>query len=195
MTTPSHKRGENIFTPSYSEARMGGITMSKRLLVNVMMSTLSVGRAFAADVFSGTWKMNLEQSQFSPGPILKPTGPNFIKIEATGSGLMFTSDGIDNKGRKTHGHYVVYFDGSDSVYEQMVDGKPDPDSAPSTVSLKQIDNHTLELTFKVDGRAVLIATLTVSSDGKKGTAISMGINADGTTSTSRVVYEKPNSRR
>jgi hypothetical protein len=163
---------------------------SKRLLMNVMMSAVSVGRPFAADVFSGTWKMNIEQSQFSPGPILKPTGPNFVRIETTGRGFTFTSDGIDGKARKTHGHYVVFLDGSDSVYEQIVDGKPDPDSAPSTVSLKQIDDHTLELTFKTNGRRVLITMLTVTSDGKRGAATSTGINADSTTSTSRVVYEK-----
>lgn len=105
---------------------------------------------------------------------------------------MFTSGGIDGKGPKTRGQYSVSFDGSDSVYEQIVDGKPDPDSAPSTVSLKQVDDHMLVLTFKFKaaGRAVLITTLTVSADGKSGTATSTGINADGTTSTSRVVYQK-----
>jgi hypothetical protein len=161
-----------------------------QLLMILMMCTFSAGRAVAADVFAGIWKMSIEQSQFSPGPILKPTGPNFVRIEAIGDGLTFTSDGVDGKGRKTHGHYAVSFDGSDSIYEQMVEGQPDPDSAPSTVSLKRIDDHTLELTFKAAGRAVLITTLTVRADGKHGMAMSTGINADGTTTTSRVVYEK-----
>src|SRR5215471_17681417 len=103
MTTPSHNHGEKVLASSYSQGPMGGIMprggimTSKRLLMNVMMSTLSVGRASAADVFSGTWKMNIEESQFSPGPILKPTGPNFVRIEASGSGFTFTSDGIDSK--------------------------------------------------------------------------------------------------
>jgi hypothetical protein len=164
--------------------------LHKQFLLIVMMLTLFVAPVSAADVFSGTWKMDIEQSRFSPGPILKPTGPNFVRIEATGRGLTFTSDGIDGKGRKTHGHYSVSFDGSDSVYEQIVEGKPDPDSAPSMVSLKQIDDHSLELTFKSAGRRVLITTLIVSADGKSGIATSTGINVDGMTSTNTVVYKK-----
>ena len=152
--------------------------------------TVSATVVLSADVFSGTWKINIGKSTFSPGPILQPTGPNFTTIEAAGNGLKFASDGIDAKGRKTHGEYTVTFDGMESFYRQIVDGKPDPDSAPSTVSLKNIDDHTLELTFKAAGRVVLVSKLIISPDGKTGTATSTGFSADGTTTISTVYYDR-----
>jgi hypothetical protein len=125
-----------------------------------------------------------------PGPILKPKGPNFTTIESVKNGLKFVSNGVDGKGRKTHGEYTATFDGTDSFYAQIIDGQADPDSAPSTVSLKKIDDHALELAFKVGGRVVLITKLVVSPDGKTGTATSTGFNADGSTSISTVSYDK-----
>src|SRR5258706_116792 len=50
--------------------------------------------AFSADVFSGTWKTIIEKSQFSPGPILKPSGPNFTRIESVRNGLKFAPLGF-----------------------------------------------------------------------------------------------------
>jgi len=152
--------------------------------------TLFTSVALSADLFLGTWRMNIEKSQFSPGPIPKPTGPNFTTIEAVENGLRFVSEGIDGKGRKTRGEYTVTFDGRDSIYRQIVDGKPDPDSAPSTVSLKKIDDQTIQLTFKAAGRVVLVSKLVVSLDGKTGTAQNTGINGDGSTSTGTIHYDK-----
>ena len=146
--------------------------------------------AFSADVFTGTWKTNIEQSQFSPGPILKPSGPNFTRIESVQDGFKFVSDGVDGKGRKTHGEYTATFDGRDSFYTQVVDGQADPDSAPSTVSLTKVDDRTLELTFKAAGRVVLVTKLVISPDGKGGTATSTGFNVDGSTSISTVFYDR-----
>src|SRR5262249_60995142 len=120
--------------------------MRTRLLAAVLMVlTLFVSSVLSSDLFSGTWKMNIEKSTFSPGPILKPIGPNFTTIQAVDNGLKFVSDGVDAKGRTTHGEFTVTFDGTDSFYPQLVLVRPDPDSAPPTVSLKTINDRTHEL--------------------------------------------------
>jgi hypothetical protein len=56
--------------------------------------------AFAADVFSGNWKVNVAKSKYDPGP--PPKGPNFSKIDAIPGGLKFTNDGVNAEGDPTH---------------------------------------------------------------------------------------------
>src|SRR5262249_15109151 len=131
-----------------------------------------------------------EKSTFSPGPILKPIGPNFTTIQAVDNGLKFVSDGVDAKGRTTHGEFTVSFDGMDSFYTQLVLGRPDPDSAPTTVSLKRIDDRTLNPTRGGAGGVSPVATLVFWWGGRAGTATTTGFNADGTTSISTVFYDR-----
>jgi hypothetical protein len=99
--------------------------------------------AFGADIFSGLWKLNIEKSHFSPGPILRPRGPNFTEIDSVSNGFTFVSDGVDANGRKTHGDYTGTLDGKILRYTQIVDGPKDPDSAPTVVSLKRLTNAHL----------------------------------------------------
>jgi len=44
-------------------------------------------------------------------------------------------DVVDPKHRKTHGEYAQAFDGTDSIYEQIIDGKPDSDPAPPSITV------------------------------------------------------------
>jgi hypothetical protein len=54
--------------------------------------------------------------------------------------------------------YEAKFDGTDRP--------PSVDSAPSTASLKRIDDYTIEETSKQDGKIVGVKRMTVSKDGK-----------------------------
>jgi len=56
----------------------------------------AVTESFAADVFSGNWKLNVAKSKYDPGPL--PKGLNFSKIDATEGGLRFTNEGVTPKG-------------------------------------------------------------------------------------------------
>ena len=49
-------------------------------VLGTIVFCFAVSGAFAADVFSGNWKLNLEKSKYDPGP--PPKGPNFSKIDA-----------------------------------------------------------------------------------------------------------------
>ncbi|MGC1449205.1 MAG: hypothetical protein WA830_04130 [Candidatus Sulfotelmatobacter sp.] len=72
-------------------------------------------------------------------------------------------------------------DGSQS-YEVKFDGKDYPVSGDlhSTVSLKVIDEYTLEETDKQDGKAITVARMTVSRDGKSMTVESSDKQRGGT---------------
>ena len=67
-------------SPNIVEPRNGGTMKLKGFVVIVTLFALHT-TAFSEDVFSGTWKTIIEKSQFSPGPILKPRGPNFTRMK------------------------------------------------------------------------------------------------------------------
>jgi hypothetical protein len=59
-------------------------------------------------------------------------------------------------------------------WEAKLDGKENPVKgtyANNTVSLKQLDDHSIEATYKRDGKIVSVDKITVSPDGKKMTSV------------------------
>ena len=164
--------------------------MRKRMLVFslvlVAVFAVTVTIAYGADMFSGTWKLNVAKSKFSPGP-----GPksNLQKIEATADGFKLVVDGENAEGKKTHNDYTVKFDGKDYPEHPMVDGKPNPNGA-DTISVKKIDDYTYETTAKQKGKVLAVTKNVVSKDGKTRTATATGKNAQGQTVNNVVVWEK-----
>ena len=140
----------------------------------------SVGGAIAADVFSGNWKMNMEKSKFSPGP--PPKGPNYSKIDAASGGLKFTNNGVAADGKPTANEWSGKFDGKDNP----VKGDPNRDTA----ALKKINDHTIEIVSKKDGKVTTTNRTVFSKDGKSRTGTTTGTNAKGEKVNNVVVYEK-----
>src|SRR5438552_1637955 len=66
------------------------------VLVGVVCLAVLAGTVFAADNFTGTWKMNLQQSQYSPGPPLKSLTS---RVDLKGDTISFTFDGYDANGK------------------------------------------------------------------------------------------------
>ena len=155
--------------------------MKRRMFVlAAIVLGLSVNTTFAADVFSGNWKLNLNKSKFDPGP--PPKGPNYLRIEAIDGGLKFTNDGVNAEGKPTHNEWSGKFDGKDNP----VKGDPTRDTA----ALKKIDDYTLEAVSKKDGKVVNTNRSVYSRDGKTRTATIQGTNAKGMKVNNTVVYEK-----
>ena len=155
--------------------------MKRRMLVlGAIALMLTVSGAFAADVFSGNWQVNLAKSKYDPGP--PPKGPNFSKIEAMAGGLKFTNDGVNSEGKPTHDEWSGKFDGKDNP----VTGSQTRDTA----ALRKIDDHTLEITSKKDGKVVSKVRLVFSRDGKTRTQTGQGTNAKGVKTNNTIVYEK-----
>src|SRR6266403_988851 len=82
-----------------------------------------------------------------------------------------TVEGVDAEGKPTHNEWTGKFDSKD----YPVTGDPTSD----TRSYKQIDDHTLELTVKKDGKATVTGKVVVSADGKSRTVSTSGTDAKG----------------
>jgi len=130
----------------------------------------AVSHAQSSDPWIGTWKVNLEKSTYSPGPM--PTVAAVVKMESVPNGLKTTIDGVNPQGEKTHTEAVANFDGKD----YPVKGAPDP---IATSSLKRIDKRTFENQSKVGGKATVTTRVAISADGKTLTATQTGTNAEG----------------
>jgi hypothetical protein len=155
--------------------------MKRRIFVlGAMAFCFAVNGAFAADVFSGNWKVNLAKSKYDPGP--PPKGPNFSKIEAIPGGIKFTNDGVNSEGKPTHNEWSGKFDGKDNP----VNGDP----ARDTAALKKIDDHTLEITNKKDGKVTGVVRVVFARDGKTRTQTGHNTNAKGIKTNNTIIYEK-----
>jgi hypothetical protein len=137
------------------------------LVLGTIVFCFAVSGAFAADVFSGNWKVNIAKSKYDPGP--PPKGPNYSKLEAMDGGLKFTNDGVNAEGKPTHSEWSGKFDGKDNP----VNGDP----ARDTAALKKIDDYTFEITNKKGGKVVGTIRAVFSRDGKTRTQTGQGTNA------------------
>jgi len=150
------------------------------LVLGTVAFCFAMSGAFAADVFSGNWKLNLAKSKYDPGP--PPKGPNFVKIEAIEGGLKLTIDGVNAAGKPTHSEWSGKFDGKDNP----VKGDPNRDTA----ALKKIDDYTLEVVNRKDGKVTITNRQVYSRDGKTRTVTSTGTNVKGIKVNNLAVYEQ-----
>ena len=97
-----------------------------------------------AHALSGEWQMDTVKNATHAGTL--------TIIQTTADGMRF-SDGSQS--------YETKFEGTD----RPASG----DSAPSTASLKRIDDYTIEETSKQDGKVVGVKRITISKEGKSMT--------------------------
>jgi hypothetical protein len=152
---------------------------TRTIVLSLLTCFVALTLCFAADnVNMGTWKLNEAKSKFSEGM------PKNTKVtyEAAGDKIKATVDGVDAKGNPTHNEWTGKFDGKD----YPVTGDPTSD----TRSIKQIDDHKLDLTVKKDGKVTMTGKIVVAADGKSRTLTTTGTNAAGKKVTSTWVYDK-----
>jgi hypothetical protein len=126
----------------------------------------------------GTWKLNEAKSRFSPGA----TKNNTVVYEAAGDSIKVTVDGVDGDGNAIHSEWTGKYDGK--FY--AVTGDPTSDMR----SYRKINNHTLALTNKKDGKVALTGRIAVSANGRSRTVTTTGTNSKGKRVTTRAVYDK-----
>ena len=154
--------------------------MKRRMFVlGTILFCFVASGAFAADVFSGNWKVNVVKSKYDPGPAPKSATS---KIDAMEGGLKFTNDGVNAEGKPTHSEWSGKFDGKDNP----VEGDPNRDTA----ALKKIDDYTIEISNKKAGKPTTTIRTVFSKDGKTRTQTVKGTNAQGVKVNNMVVYEK-----
>jgi hypothetical protein len=146
----------------------------------MLLGTLFVGVSlcFAADLNLGTWKLNEAKSKIDPGLPKNLT----VAYEAAGDSIKATVDGVDAQGKPTHNEWTGKFDGKD----YPVTGDPNSDAR----ALKQINDHTLELTVKKGGKVTMTGKIVVAPDGKSRTLTASGTDGTGKKIHSTSVYDK-----
>ena len=138
------------------------------LLVLVCVAVLTI-TVVAADNFSGTWKLNLQMSQYNPGP---PPRSLTSKVEVMGDNINFTFDGYDSNSASIFpAELLIKLDGKDYP---IVD-----DPTRDTIAMKKIDDYTMEETNKKSGKVTTITRTVYAKDGKSRTATTTGTNVDG----------------
>ena len=150
--------------------------MKAKTIVWALMALLAaVAVAFAADdAHLGTWKLDEAKSKLRPGATKNST----VVYAAVGDRVKVTVDGVDAAGKPTHNEWTGMFDGED----YPVTGDPTSDMR----SYRRIDDHTLALTAKKDGKITMTGRIAVAADGKSRT-VSV-TDAEG--ETSAAVYDK-----
>jgi hypothetical protein len=145
-----------------------------------LLGMLALGfTVWAADPATGTWKLNAAKSKYSPGP---PPQSATITYEETADGIKRTGESVDGEGKKTSFEYTAKYDGK----EYPVSGSDDFD----TISLRKINDHTVQATLKKSGKVVSTARRAVAKDGEVMTLTITGTNAKGQKMKNTAVYEK-----
>ena len=152
---------------------------TKTILLTLATLFAAVVVCFAAqDVNMGTWKLNEAKSKFSPGAAKNVT----VVYAAAGDSVKVTVDGVDADGKPAHNEWTGKFDGKD----YPLTGDP----ASDTRAYKRVNDHTLGLTNKKDGKAALTGRVVISADGKNRTVTTSGTDAKGNKISCTAVYDK-----
>lgn len=150
---------------------------TRTIVLTVVTCFIGLTLCFAADSPQmGTWKLNEAKSKMMPG-FPKNTS---VVVEAAGDQVKVTVDGVDGDGKPTHNEWTGKFDGKD----YPVTGDPSSDAR----SYKKVDDRTLGLTVKKDGKTTMSGQIVVSADGKTRTANVS--RADAPANKSKAVYDK-----
>jgi hypothetical protein len=153
--------------------------MKARLAVlSLALCFLAVAVCFADDLNTGTWKLNEAKSKFSPGSTKGET----VMYEAAGDEVKVTVDGTDNTGKPMHTEWTGKFDGKD----YPVTGDPIADAR----SYKKVNDHTLALTNKKDGKVTTTVRIVVAADGKSRTVTARGTDPTGKKVRWTAMYDK-----
>ena len=153
----------------------------QRVIIFGMVSVLSIGQGLilaqsVSDSALGAWTLNHAKSTFSGAvPYRRVT-----KFEVVGDAIKETTYTMSAGAPSVVVEYTARFDGHDY---------PISNSILSTVSIKRVDDRTVERIGKIQGQVVETETRTVSDNGKVLTVAIKGTR-DGTEYSSIQVYDK-----
>src|SRR5262245_16894739 len=159
---------------------------SLRICVLAIVYLAVIPLAFGADMLSGTWKINIAKSKYSPADLAPKSGTSILS--ATADGIKVVTDGVDSKGRKTHTEYTAKWDGKIVSTNATVDGKPSTDS--DGAAWKKTDDYNYETTSALKGKVLTTTKVVIAKDGKTRTLTVTGKNAQGQAVNNTIVYDK-----
>jgi len=141
---------------------------TKILGLSLAFCVLAGTACLAADPQMGTWKLNEAKSKIAPGTAKFIT----MAFKNTFGNIKATGDGIDASGKPMHVEWSGKLDGKD----YPVIGDP---SGGDTRSYTKVNDRTLTMTVKKNGKVIVTARTVVAADGKGRTATISGTTAKG----------------
>jgi hypothetical protein len=156
----------------------GGTMKTRTILLTLALCLAGVAVVFADDANMGTWKLNEAKSKLAAEAPKNTT----VVYEAAGDSVKVTVDGTDKDGKSTHTEWTGKFDGKD----YPVTGDPTSDAR----SLKRVNDRTLALTGKKDGKVATTGRIAVAADGKSRTVTISFTDSKGKKVKSTAVYDR-----
>jgi hypothetical protein len=147
------------------------------LLAIVVSSTLQA----QSNPLVGTWKLNVTESKYDPGPAPKSLTRTVV---ADVDGVKYTFDGVAADGTPIAYSFVVQFDGKDNPISGSIP------SGADTISATRTDSNHYVATLKKGDKVIGTSKVTVSKDGKLTTVDSTGITATDAKVHDVQVYDK-----
>ncbi len=148
----------------------------------VLLSALGLaGALYAADSFSGTWKLNVAKSKYESGPAPKETT---VTVQESKGMTDVTVTGTDGSGKPIATHMTHPTDGGPVKF---LEGGP---TDGSTESIKQVNATTRDIAVMQGGKAVSTEHITLSADGKTMRIVAKGTLPTGKTFTDVEVFDR-----
>jgi hypothetical protein len=152
-----------------------------RLIGFLILATLAATNAIAStDPFIGKWKLDISRSKYPGG-----TCPRSMVIEmrAAEHGISYHSDAFYRNGGEIHAQYTADYDGKQAMVSSA-HGMLLP------VSLKRINSHMVEATYRRGIEVVAVSRRVVSADGRSMRITTTSFERTGTSVTTLGVYTK-----
>jgi hypothetical protein len=158
--------------------------MYKRFAFALMAVVVVSVTGWAEDVQTGHWMLNIPKSQFKTSPAPKT---QMVMIVPEGKdGVKVTADVTRANGAKAAFSYAGQYDGKENPRTETGDG-----AVPGqTVTMKRVDDHTVERISYLKGKKLVIEKWAISRDGKTRTVTQSGVGTDGKPVDNVLVYEK-----
>jgi hypothetical protein len=157
-----------------------------RLLFSVFAICASVTVLLGADnPFVGTWKLNTEKSKFSPGSEIRNMTVTF---ELDGNRVKVITTGTDRQGKP-----IVRGgpEGDETPWDGQDHAVSGPGASPSmTLAIKLVNDHTVDVTVKSQGKVINRNHTVISEDGKTMTSTENGVDEKGAKVHKVEIYEK-----
>ncbi len=148
-----------------------------RIALTLVLCIAGVAVCYASNPNMGTWKLNDAKSNFPTGVMKNTT----VIYTAAGDQIKVTTEGMTADGQPFQTEWTGNFDGKD----YPLAGDPIANSR----SYKKINDHTLELTNKKDGKVTTTGRIIVSADGMMRT-LKVNGTIDGKKFEYTAVYDK-----
>ena len=151
---------------------------TRSILASLVLVLAGAALCLAQDVNMGTWKLNDAKSKFGAGNGKSET----VVYAMDGDKVKVTVDGTTADGKPMHNEWVGKYDGKD----YPVKGTAAYDSR----AYKPINDRTMNMTIKKDGKVIANGTITVAADGKSRTVKVSGVDPHVTAFDQTAVYDK-----